>query len=83
MHERDVAGEKVRQLREKESGAQIAHQPFVDEGVALFRFAHVGEDRGIDRDIALAAAGGDDHVGLSRISAFSAMPASVSARPAA
>ena len=63
VHDRDIAGEQVRKLRQEQGRAQIAHQPFVEEGAGLGHLAHAGEDRGVDRDVALAAAGGDDHVG--------------------
>ena len=64
MHQRDIAGEQVRQLRQEQGRAQVAHQPLVEEGAGLVGLAHAGHDRGVDRDIALAAAGGDDHVGM-------------------
>ena len=63
VHDRNVTGEKVGQLRQEQRRAQIAHQPLVEERAALRHFAHAGEDRGVGRDIALAAGGGDDHVG--------------------
>ena len=64
MDDRDIASEKIGKLRQKEGRAQIAHQPFVEEGRALGYFAHAGEDRAVGRNIALAAGGGDDHVGV-------------------
>ena len=65
MDQRNVAGEQVRQLRQKESGAQIAHQAFIEKGARrIGPLAQTGHDRGIDRDVALAAAGGNDHVGV-------------------
>ena len=64
MHDGDIAGEQIRQLRQEQGRTQIAHQPFVEKGAAIFHLANAGEDCRIDRNVALAAAGGDDHVGL-------------------
>src|SRR6266508_4154390 len=49
-------------VREEPRRPQIAHQPFVEEGFGIGGFGLVGEDRRVDRDVALAAAGRDDHV---------------------
>ena len=65
VHDGDVAGEQVRQLRQEQGGAQVAHQPFVQErrrGVALHAGGH---DGAVDGDVALTAAGRDDHVGAA------------------
>ncbi len=62
VHDGDVAGQQVRELRQKQGRAQIVHQPLVEKagsGVALgFQIQNVA----VHREIALAAAGGDDHV---------------------
>ena len=63
MHQRDIAGEEIGQLRQKQRRAQVAHQPFVEKNVRAIGFAYAGEDRIVGGDVALAAAGGDDHVG--------------------
>ena len=62
MHDGDVAGEQVGELRQEQRRPQIVHQPFVEK--ARMRIAPgVGvQDRCVDREVALAAAGGDDHV---------------------
>ena len=62
VHDGDIAGQQVGELRQEQRRAQIVHQPFVEEagrGVALGLGVQNG---GVDREIALAAAGGDDHV---------------------
>ncbi len=64
VHQRDIAGEQIGQLRQKQRRAQIAHQPFVEKNVRAIGLAHAGEDRIVGGDVALAAAGGDDHVGV-------------------
>ena len=64
VHERDIAGEQIGQLRQKQRRAQIAHQALVEKNVRAIGLAHAGEDRIVGGDIALAAAGGDDHVGV-------------------
>ena len=61
---RDVAGQKVRQLRQEQRRAQVPHQPFIEERGGFRNLAHAAEDRGVDGDVALAAAGVDDHVGV-------------------
>jgi hypothetical protein len=63
VHQRDVAGEQIGQLRQKQRRPQIAHQAFVEKNVRAIGLAHAGKDRIVGRDVALAAAGGDDHVG--------------------
>jgi hypothetical protein len=63
VHDRDVAGEQVRKLREEQRRAKIAHQPFVEKGLRLLRGRQAGQDRRVGGDIALAAARRNDHVG--------------------
>ena len=63
MNDRDVAGQQVRELGQKQRRPQIAHQPFVEEAGRLIALGGGLHDRGVDREIPLAAAGGDDHVG--------------------
>ena len=63
VHQRDVAGEQIGQLRQKQRRAQVAHQALVEKRVRAIGLAHAGEDRIVGGDVALAAAGGDDHVG--------------------
>ena len=63
VHDRDIAGEQVGELRQEQRRPQVAHQPFVEEGVRVLGAAAVPrQDGGVDRDVALAAAGRDDHV---------------------
>jgi len=83
VHDGNVAGQQIRQLRQKERRAQIVHQPLIKKpgsGVA-FR-CHV-QNVAVDREIALAAAGGDNHVIRPRISLSPLTPAEASASPAA
>ena len=83
MHQRNIAGKHVRQLRQEQGRAQIAHQAFVEERAWLLRLAHAGEDGGIDRDVAFAAEAATIMSVWSSNSALPAMPASASANPAA
>ncbi len=62
VHDRDVAGEQVRELRQKQCRPQVAHQPLVEERLLCGDLAQAGEDRAVGGKIALAAAGGDDQV---------------------
>ena len=62
MDDGDVAGEQVRELREKEGRAQVAHQALVEEDARVVRLRQAGEDLAVDRVVALAAAGGDDEL---------------------
>ena len=63
MHDRHIAREQIGKLRQKQGGAQIVHQPFVQQrrrGIAL----DAGIDDGrVDGEIAFAATCGNDHVG--------------------
>ena len=45
VHDRDVAGEQVGELRQEQRRPQVAHQPFVEEGVGIGGLAQAGEDR--------------------------------------
>src|SRR5262249_49864171 len=51
-------------LCKKEGRAQIAHQPFVEKRPAIVDLAHAGENAAVGRNIALAAGGRHDHVGV-------------------
>ncbi len=62
MNDGNIAGHQVRELRQKQCRPQIVHQPLVEEGGGSIAPAQSGQDRGIDCRVALAAAGGDDHV---------------------
>ncbi len=62
MHDRDVAGEQIGQLREEEGGAQAVHQLFVDVGLGVAGLGRAAQHRAVDREVALTAASGDDHV---------------------
>ena len=62
MHDRDVAGQKVGQLRQEQGRAQVAHQAFVDEHFWLLGLGQTGQDCGIDRFVALGSSGDRDHV---------------------
>ena len=64
VDERNIAGEQIGELRQKQGRPQVAHQALVEKGAWLVDLAHTGHDRGIDRDVALAASGGNDHVGM-------------------
>ncbi len=78
MHERDIAGEQVRKLRKEKGGAQIAHQPFVDEGVALSALPRTSVRIAVSTVTSRSPPPAATIMSvLSRISAFLAMPASV------
>ena len=62
VHDGNVAGQQIGELRQKQRRPQVAHQPFVEEGGRIWRARHTGQDRRVDGEVALAAAGGDDHV---------------------
>src|ERR1700733_6516016 len=62
VHDGDVAGQEVRQLRQEQRRTQIAHQAVIEKaGRGIARRGGV-ENAGIDREIALTAAGGHNHV---------------------
>ena len=58
----DVAGEQVGELGQKQRRPQIVHQPFVEKAGARIALGISVHDRQVDREVAFAAAGGDDHV---------------------
>jgi hypothetical protein len=62
MDNRDIAGEQIRELGQKQRRPQIIHQPFVEEGRRRVAFDVAVNNGQIDGDIALAAAGRDDHI---------------------
>src|SRR6266699_5296705 len=62
MHDGNVAGEQVRELRQKERRAQIVHQPLVEEPGSRVAFRFQVQNVAVHREIALAATGGDNHV---------------------
>src|SRR5450631_634117 len=62
MDDGDIAGEQVGKLGQKQRRPQIVHQPFVEEGGACVAVYIGVENCQIDRNIAFAAAGRDDHV---------------------
>ena len=78
-----LPAKQVRELRQEQGRAQIVHQPFVEEGLGLCGAGQAGQDRGVGRDVALAAAGRDDHVGARENFGVAFEPAESSARPAA
>ena len=65
MDNGNIAGEQIGELRQEQRRPQVAHQPFVEEGFGIGGFGLVGQDRRIDGDVALAAAGRHDHVHAS------------------
>ena len=52
-------------MREKQRRPQIVHQPVVEELSRIGCAGEAGQDRAINGDVALTAAGGDDHVHLA------------------
>ena len=62
VHDRDIARKQVGQLRQEQRRAQVAHQAFVEESIGIVGLRQAGEDRAVGRKVALAAAGGHDHV---------------------
>ena len=62
MHDRDVAGQQVRELGEEERRAQVAHQALVQEHPRIGGVADAGQDLSVDSVVALAAARRDDEV---------------------
>ena len=83
MDDRDIAGEQIGELRQEQRRPQIVHQPFVEKAGRRIALCGGVQDGDIDREIALAAAGGDDHVHPPRISLSPLTPAESSASPAA
>ena len=74
VHDGNVAGEKIGKLRQKQGGAQIAHQPFVEKRPALGHLAHAGKNAAVGRNVALAAGGRHDHVGVVEELRFAGEP---------
>ena len=62
MHDRDVAGEEVRELGEEQRRPEVAHQALVEEDAGIGGLPDLRQDLTVDRVVALAAAGGDDQV---------------------
>lgn len=62
VHDGDVAGEKVGKLRQKQRRAQLRRQLLVQEPFAVVALQRLVDDERVDIDVALAAAGRDDHV---------------------
>ena len=62
VDDRDIAGQQVGELSEKQGRPQIVHQVFVEEHVGPRRLRQGAEDRPVHRLVALAAAGRDNHV---------------------
>ena len=60
--DRNLAGEKIGKLRQEKRRAQVAHQFLVEESGRIGRLRRAGENDRVDIEIALAAAGGDDHI---------------------
>ena len=58
----DVAGEQVGELGQEQRRPQIVHQPLVEKPGSRIALGVGVQDRQIDRDVAFAAAGGNDHV---------------------
>jgi hypothetical protein len=83
VHQRDIAGEQIGQLRQKQGRAQIAHQALVEEGAGLLDLrtpARMAVSTAMSRSPPPAATIMSVR---SSNSALPAMPASLSARPAA
>ncbi len=62
VHDRDVTGEQVRELGEEQRRAQFGRQLLVEQLLAVVALQRLVDDQRIDIDVALAAAGGHDHV---------------------
>ena len=62
VNDGDIAGEQIGELRQEQRRPQIVHQPFVEKAGARIALRVGVQDRHVDRDVALAAAGRDDHV---------------------
>src|SRR5271156_1276590 len=63
VNDRNIAGEQIGKLCQEQGGAQIAHQPFVEEPARLGHFEHACEDAAIGLGITFAAGGGNDQIG--------------------
>ena len=66
VHDGDVAGEQVRELRQEQRRPQVAHQALVEERAPVGGAPQPGQDLRVDGRVALAAAGRHDelHLGL-------------------
>src|SRR2546423_1161001 len=62
VYDGDIAGEQIRELRQKQCRPKVVHQPFVEKDRTRIVLQVAIEDGHIDGDIAFAAAGGNDHV---------------------
>ena len=62
MDDRNIAGEQIGELSQEQRRPQTVHQPFVEKAGSRIAFCGGVQNRDIDRQIALAAGGRDDHV---------------------
>ena len=62
MDDGDVAGEQVGKLGQEQGWPQFGGQLLVEQHIAVVTAFRSGEDGGVDRLVALAAAGGHHHV---------------------
>ncbi len=62
MDDGDIAGQKVGQLCQEQGRAQVDAEPLVEKHVMVVSRRRSGEDRAVDRFVALSAASRDDHV---------------------
>ena len=62
MHQRDIAGQQIRQLCQEQRGAEIAEQMLVQVSVGIGAFGYARHDGLIGGVIALPPAGRHDHV---------------------
>ena len=66
VDDRDVAGDEVGELRQEERRAEVVGQALVEERrLRRRRVREALEDGRVGRHVALAAVGGDDHVGVA------------------
>lgn len=63
MDDGDVAGEEIGKLGQEERRAEVVGQALVEGRPELVLVEDLGEQGVVDLGVALAAAGGDDHVG--------------------
>ena len=62
MHDRDIARQQVRKLRQEQRRTQIVHQPLVEETGSGVAFRFQIQNVAVHREIAFATTGGDNHV---------------------
>ncbi len=62
VHDGDIAGHQVGKLGEKQRRAQFRRQLFVQQLFAVVALQSLVNDQRIDIDVALAAAGSNDHI---------------------